>query len=119
MGPTPGQASGSHLPEFLHPCPGDISLLICFQLFLINNMWGGCVGRWDGEGEDKGPLRVCGEWSRQSEWSCGISLGPTPIHGTRGVRCTQGWSSHCLGSSPLLSTLEAVDLGKHICNFIL
>lgn len=46
-----------------------------------------------------------------------ISLGAIALHGTQ--KCARESSSPGPGPSPLLGALKAVNLGKHICNFIL
>lgn len=64
-------------------------------------------------------MRIMGSGPDSVWGAVGISLGPTTIPGTRGARCAQELSSHGPGPLPLLCALEAVNLGKHVCNFIL
>lgn len=72
-----------------------------------------------GRGESLGVVRESTGSGPDSVYGAvGISLVPTTIHGTQGVPRNRP-SFHGPGRSPLLGALEAVDLGKHICNLIL
>lgn len=60
-----------------------------------------------------------GEWSRQCVGGCGHLLGSYHHPWHTGSEVCPGTVFHGPGPLPLLCALEAVNLGKHVCNFIL